>query len=178
MAKALKNMMGQEIAERLRPYDSCVVIGLEKLDVEGGNRLRSKLAEEKARLTVLHNRVSRHAFEDLGWGGLSPLLKGSSAIACGEDGAIPVSRVLVEWERIEKSIVLKGGLIDGAVLDQEGVRHLATIPDRPTLMSQIMAGVQGPVAGIARCLSSVMSGIARALDQIVEKKKEAEGDEG
>jgi large subunit ribosomal protein L10 len=99
-------------------------------------------------------------------------------VAFGEDGAIPVSKILVEWEKSEKSIVLKGGLIDGEVLDEDGIRQLATIPDRPTLMSQIMAGVNGPVAGIARCVSSVMSGIATALEQIIEKKKDAEGEEG
>lgn len=178
MANSLKHMMGRQIADRLRPYDSCVIIGLEKLDVEGGNRLRSKLAEENARLTIVHNRVSRHAFAEIGWEGLSRLLTGSSAVAYGEDGAISVSRILVDWEKSEKSIVLKGGLIEGEVIDEDGVRRLATIPDRPTLLSQIMAGIQGPVTGIVRCVSTVMSGIATALEQIIEQKKESEGEEG
>jgi ribosomal protein L10 len=99
MSKTLKHMMGREIADSLRPFDSCVVIGLEKLDVESGNRLRGKLADEKARLRIVHNRVSRHALEELGWDGLSSLLVGSTAIAYGEEGAIPISRVLVDWEK-------------------------------------------------------------------------------
>lgn len=177
MAKELKRMMGREVVERLRGYDSCVVIGLEKLDVDGSNRLRGKLAEEKARLTVVHNRVTRHAFDDLGWAGLAPLLRGSTAIACGEDGAIPISRILVEWANSEKSIVLKGAFVEGEVVDEDGVRRLATIPDRPTLMAQIAAGVQGPIVGLARAINGVMTGLARAIQQIAEQK-EKQGAEG
>jgi large subunit ribosomal protein L10 len=168
--------MGREIADSLRPFDSCVVIGLEKLDVESGNRLRGKLADEKARLRIVHNRVSRHALEELGWDGLSSLLVGSTAIAYGEEGAIPISRVLVDWEKEEKSIVLKGGFMEGEIIDVDGVRRLATIPDRPTLMSQIMAGIQGPVGGIARCVNGVMSGMVTALKQIAEQKEKAEAE--
>jgi large subunit ribosomal protein L10 len=171
MANELKLRMGREIVERLRAFDSCVIVGLEKLSVDGSNRLRGKLAEENARLTVLHNRITRHALEEIGWGGLGELLRGSTAIAYGEDGAVPISRVLVEWEKSEKSIVLKGALIEGTVVGEDGVRKLATIPDRRTLMSQIMAGIQGPITGIVRCVASVMTGLATALQQIVEKKE-------
>jgi large subunit ribosomal protein L10 len=177
VAKELKHMMGREIAERLRGYESCVVIGLEKLDVDGSNRLRGKLADEKARLTVVHNRVARHALEELGWGDLASLLRGSTAIACGEDGVISVSKVLVDWANTEKSIVLKGALVEGAVVDEDGIRRLATIPDRPTLMAQIAAGVQGPIVGIARAIQGVMTGLARAMQQIAEQK-EKNGAEG
>ncbi len=55
----------------------------------------------------------------------------------GGEGAIPISRILVEWEKTEKSIVLKGAIVEGDVVGEDGVRMLATIPDRPTLIAQI-----------------------------------------
>ena len=174
MSKILKKMMGQEIADALRPHDSCVVLGLEKLDVESGNRLRGLLADEDARLTVVHNRIAKHALAELGWDGLDPYLTGSTAIAYGGEGAIPISRVLVDWEKTEKSIVLKGAIVEGDVVDQDGVRQLATIPDRPTLMAQIAAGVQGPIVGLARTVNAVGTGLATAMSAIVEQKEKAE----
>ncbi len=174
MSKTLKKMMGQEIVDALRPHDSCVLLGLEKLDVESSNRLRGLLADEDARLTVVHNRIARHALTELGWADLDPYLTGSTAIAYGGEGAIPISRVLVDWEKSEKSIVLKGAIVEGDVVDENGVRLLATIPDRPTLMAQIAAGIQGPIVGLARVVNGVGTGLATALSAIAEQKEKAE----
>jgi large subunit ribosomal protein L10 len=176
MSKVLKQMMGQEIAERLRPHDSCVVVGLQKLSVEGSDRLRGKLADEDARLTVVHNRIARHALTDVGWGHLGPMFEGSMAIAYGGEGAVPISRILVEWEKAEKSIVLRGAFIDGEALDENGVRLLATIPDRLTLMSQILAGIQGPITGLARAINGVATGLVTAMSAIAEQKEKVQAE--
>jgi large subunit ribosomal protein L10 len=151
-----------------------VVVGLEKLNVESGNCLRGKLADENARLTVVHNRIARHAFEQVGWKGLDPYLTGSTAIAYGGDGAISISRILVEWERTEKSIVLKGAIVEGDVVGEEGVRRLATIPDRPTLIAQILAGIQGPITGLVRAVNGVATGLAIVMSAIAEQKEKSE----
>ena len=174
MSKTLKYAMGQEIADALRPHDSCVVVGLEKLNVESGNRLRGKLADENASLTVVHNRIARHALEQVGWEGLDSYLTGSTAIAYGGDGAIPISRILVEWEKTEKSIILKGAIVEGDVVGEDGVRMLATIPDRPTLIAQILAGIQGPITGLVRTVNGVATGLVTAMSAIAEQKEKAE----
>jgi large subunit ribosomal protein L10 len=176
MSKVLKQKMGQEIAESLRPHDSCVVVGLQKLDVEGSNRLRGKLADEDAHLTIVQNRIARHALTDVGWGDLGPMLEGSSAIAYGGEGAVPISRILVEWERAEKSIVLKGAYIDGEALGEDGVRRLATIPDRLTLLAQILAGIQGPMTGLARVINGVATGLVTAMSAIAEQKEDVQAE--
>jgi large subunit ribosomal protein L10 len=170
----MKHMMGREIADALRPHDSCVVVGLEKLTVESGNRLRGKLADENARLTVVHNRIARHALAEVGWEGLEPFLTGSTALAYGGEGAIPISRILVDWEKAEKTIVLKGAVVEGDVVGEDGVRQLATIPDRPTLIAQILAGIQGPITGLARAVNGVAAGLATVMSAIAEQKEKAE----
>lgn len=174
MSKSMKHMMGREIADALRPHDSCVVVGLEKLTVESGNRLRGKLADENARLTVVHNRIARHALAEVGWEGLEPFLTGSTALAYGGEGAIPISRILVDWEKAEKTIVLKGAVVEGDVVGEDGVRQLATIPDRPTLIAQILAGIQGPITGLARAVNGVAAGLATVMSAIAEQKEKAE----
>jgi large subunit ribosomal protein L10 len=171
VSKDLKHMMGQEIAEALRPHDSCVVVGLGKIDVESSNRLRGKLADEDATLTVVHNRIARHALGEIGWEGLDPFLTGSTALAYGGEGAIPISRILVDWEKAEKSIVLKGAIVEGDVVGEDGVRQLATIPDRPTLIAQILAGIQGPITGLVRTVNGVMTGLATVMSAIAEQKE-------
>lgn len=173
MSKVMKRMMGEEIAAELAPYDSFVVIGLEGLDVESSNTLRARLANEDGRLRVVHNRITQHVFSGQGREGLGELLRGSSAIAYGGEGAVVLSRLLVDWEKERKNITVKGGYVDGETVGEDGVRRLATIPDRDTLRAQILAGIQGPMTNLARCFNGVGQGLVTVLKAIADKKQEA-----
>ncbi len=173
MSKIMKRMMGEEITADLRDHDSCVVIGFDKLNVENSNALRTKLAAEDARLRVVHNRIAKHVFSGLGREGLDEQLRGTTAVAYGGEGAVVLSRILVDWEKEKKNITLKGGFIDGEAIGEDGVRRLATIPDRNTLRAQILAGIQGPMTNLARCFNGVGQGLVTVLKAIADKKQEA-----
>lgn len=173
MSKMMKQMMGRDIKATLGGVDSMVVIGFDKLDVESSNRLRTKLAAEDAHLRVIQNRVARFVTDDLGYEGLGDHFRGTTAIAFGGEGAIAISRVLVDWEKTEKNISLKGGYIDGETIDESGVRTLATIPDKDTLRSQILASIQGPMTYLARCFNGVGQNLVTVLKAIADKKQES-----
>ena len=67
---------------------------------------------------------------------------------------------------------IKGGLIDGAVLDADGIKTLATLPSRDQLHAQLVVALNGPIQGLASTLAAIPRGLVVALDQI-EKQKAA-----
>lgn len=173
MSKRVKQLMRQEIVEGFTSVDSCVVVGVGRMDVLTATELRTNLRESGVRLRVLKNRVAAHALDEIGWDGVGELLAGPSAVAYGEGGALAASKILVDWERkAPTAIAIRGGVLDGRVLSEAEVRQLATIPDKKTLYSMLAAAVAAPVAQVATLVGDIVAGVARAVGAVAEKKAE------
>ena len=176
MSMRLKRLMAQELKDRVEDHDSCVVVGIGPLTVENANGLRNALRDQGVELTVVKNRVARHALAEIGWDGVGELLSGSSALAYGEGGALAASKILVDWEKkAPDAINIQGGLLEGRVLDTQAVRQLATIPDKPVLYSMLAAAVAAPMTTVAGLVSEIlagvaMAGVARAVGAVAEKQ--------
>ena len=51
--------------------------------------------------------------------------------------------------------MVKAGAYNGKVLDTAGVNALATVPSREVLLAQLCGLLQSPVSGLARVLNAV-----------------------
>jgi large subunit ribosomal protein L10 len=171
MSKRLKTLMANELKGRIEDHDSCVVVGMGPLAVESMTELRDELREKGVRLTVVKNRVARHALADIGWEGVGEFVSGPSALAYGEGGALAASKILVDWEKkAAEGISIQGGILEGRVLDTDAVRQLATIPDKPVLYSMLAAAVAAPVTQVATLVGDILAGVARAVGAVAEKQ--------
>ena len=173
MSMRLKEMMARELADSCRETDSCVVVGLGRMDVLSVTELRNQLRGEGLHLRVLKNRVAAHALREIGWDGVDELLDGPSALAFGgENGALAASKLLVDWnKKLPDTLTIRGGLMDGKVLDEGGVRRLATIPDKPTLYAMLASAVAAPVTQVAGLVGELVGGVARAVGALAEKSE-------
>jgi large subunit ribosomal protein L10 len=173
MSKRVKQYMANELAKELEDQDSCVLVGLGKLDVAGATELRTQLRGEGLQLQVLKNRVAAHALKEKGWESVAEIMSGPSALAYGEGGALTASRILVDWaKKAPGTIDIRGGFLEGKTLDVDGVKMLATIPDRETLLSMLAAAVAAPVAQVASLLNEILAGVARAVGALSEQNRD------
>ncbi|MCU0726097.1 MAG: 50S ribosomal protein L10 [Planctomycetes bacterium] len=175
MSKRVKSLIVKELSGELRSAESCVVVGLEGLDVATTTEFRSDLRQKGVRVRVLKNRVATHAMKEVGWEGVGDMFSGMSAVAFGEGGAVAASKCLVDWERkLKDKLKIRGGWVEGRIVGVEDVRILATIPDRKTLLSMIAAAVAAPMSGIASVVGEMISGVARAVGAAAEKAEKGE----
>jgi large subunit ribosomal protein L10 len=175
MSKALKRYIAADLTSRLGDERDMIVIRLDKHTVDKANDLRSKLRANGSKMTVVRNRVAKHALEPLGSAEVVDLFQGISAIAYGgEDGAMGVSRVLNDWVTSNKDggIEIVGGFMEGKVITSRDVTTLATMPTRDQLLAMIAATVVAPVQQIAAQVNEMIAGIARAVDAVREKKEQ------
>jgi len=103
-----------------------------------------------------------------------PQLGGTTGLTLvpGEDpDMVSVAKTLVEIAR-QKRIEIRGGLVEGQVLDRPGVEMLALTPDKPTLRAMLLGTLLGPARGIAATLLAVPGGIARCLQARIDKEQE------
>jgi large subunit ribosomal protein L10 len=182
MARSLKEMLVTGYKSDLGNGRNVIVVDPGSMTVERTREFRRDLRDKAggARIRVVHNRTARHALGPL-WTGkekaFEEVLAGPSAIVFGGDGMTSVAKVLREWRRKHKTLRVKGGVADGDVLDSKGVDALADLPGLPQLRGMIATAIAGPMRGLAVAIQGLGAGLARCVQQRVEKGGGAAGEE-
>lgn len=172
MLKEKKTEVIDELEQGLKSATSLIVTDYRGLGVSQMASLRRELREADATLLVAKNTLARIAAERAGVEGILEFLSGPTAIAfCASDPA-PVAKALAKAAKETEVLEIKGGLVDGAVLDASGIKTLATLPSRDQLHAQLVVALASPISGLAQTLAAIPRGLVVALDQI-EKQKAA-----
>jgi len=175
MAKDIKLLMAEEVRQDLSSSDDLLVIGLLKIDAKQNLQLRNKLRDQGARLRVIHNRTSRFALDEARQG-VAEFFNGQTAVALADRPDVefvPVARALVDAAK-GKTIEVRGGYVDGELLDRAGVVALSRAPDKPTLRAMLLCAINGSARGLAVTLSGVGGGIARCLQARIDQSEEGD----
>jgi len=175
MLRKEKEAIIEETVRLLSDTEALYVSDYRGLTVAQLTQLRAALRERGAELHVLKNTLTAIAAERAGCVNLKELLNGPTAVAfCGEDLLGP-AKALSDYARASQTLVLRGGLLQGSVLDADGVRRLAALPSREVLVGQVVSTVAAPLAGLVTVLQGTISGFVRALNQVAEQRAAAGG---
>ena len=68
---------------------------------------------------------------------------------------------------------MRGGLLETSLIDAEGVKALASLPPRDTLIAQVVGTMASPMTGLVTVLQGTVSGFVRALNQVAQQKAAA-----
>src|SRR5262245_28066868 len=175
MAKTLKTLLTSQLQSELKSTNGCVVLDPGPMTVESAMAFRRELREKAggARLRVIQNRTARHALEGAWLGGeneaLRKILRGSTAIVFGGGGPVPIAKVVVEWRKKAKTVLVKGAVADGEVLGPKDAERLATLPGLPELRGMMVGLLAGGARGLAGTVNGVISGLVRVLQAHVDK---------
>ncbi|NLM40339.1 MAG: 50S ribosomal protein L10 [Firmicutes bacterium] len=173
MPKPEKVQMVQEIQERLSKVQGAVIADYRGLDVATITELRKQLREAGVEFKVLKNTLTILAAREVGLDDLEQFLAGPTAIAFGYDDPVTAAKIISEFAKKNKNLEIKGGLVEGKVLDADGVKALADLPSREVLLSMVLRGMQAPIAGMVNVLQGNIRNFVYALEAVRKKKEEA-----
>lgn len=160
-----------EIKDKLSRAQGVILADYRGLTVMQATELRRKLREAGVEYKVLKNTLTAIAAREAGFEDLTSLLVGPTAIAFGYEDPVAPAKVLSEFAKTNPVLELKGGLLEGRVLDVEGVKALAALPSREELLSQVLRGMQGPIAGLVNVLQGTIRNLVYALDAVRKQKR-------
>lgn len=173
MQRSQKNGLIEELEQDFQSSTSLLVADYRGLSVAQLAQVRNDLRGLDARFRVVKNTLGRVAAERANVAGAEQLLKGPTAVAfCRADPA-PVAKRLADVARETRILVLRGGLVEGRVLDADAVRTLATLPSREVLLTQLVTGLNAPISKLVNTLAAMPRGLVVALDQIRQQKEQA-----
>lgn len=170
-----KQQLVAELKEKLSSTKGAVLTNYRGLTVAQDTKLRRKLREAGVEYRVFKNTLTRIAAKEAGIEGLDPYLEGPTAIALSQTDPVAPAKVISEFVKEHKlqSLEVKAGLVEGKVIDANGVKALSNLPAREVLIAQVLAGMQAPIAGFVNVLSGSMRNLVYALDAVRQQKESA-----
>lgn len=170
MPSALNEKVVKELAERFRNVSSCVLVDFSGTRSNEAAALRSRLRQANASMLVVKNTLAALALEQANRGDLAKFLTGPTAIAWGGDDPTVVPRLLLDWRKEHKNLVIRGGLLDGRLADAETVAAFALLPSREILLAQTLGTVIGPLSGFVSLLNGVIQQFLLVIQAIQNSK--------
>ena len=156
MAKVeLKQPVVQEISKAIEGAQSVVLVDHRGLTVQQDTELRKQLREAGVTYKVYKNTMMNFAFKGTDCEGLSDLLNGPSAIAVSKDDATAPARILCEFAKKAPKLEVKGGVVEGKVVDVVAINEVAQIPSREVLLGRLFGSFQSPIASFARVVKQI-----------------------
>jgi large subunit ribosomal protein L10 len=174
MLRKNKETVVAETARLLSASEILYVSDYRGLTVSEMTHLRGELRRQGARVRVLKNTLTRRAAVVAQRDGIVPLLSGPTAITfCGDDPVGP-AKVLMDFARTHPMLEVRGGFLQGSLLDAAGVRSLSLLPPRDVLVSHVVGTLAAPITGLVTVLQGTLSGFVRALQQVADQKTAAD----
>jgi large subunit ribosomal protein L10 len=154
-AKKQKQIVIDEIKEKLDGAKALVVIDYMGITVAEADNMRRKLREENIDYTVYKNTLVKRAVEGTEFEGIADVLDGPSAFAISKEEATAPARVLKGIMTEYKKMDFKAGVIEGEFMDKAAITELADIPSREALIAKFMGSIQSPVSKLVRTFKAI-----------------------
>ena len=170
LSRKEKERIVGEVIEDLKKAKTAIITDYRGLNVEQITDLRRALRSENVKYVVAKNTLVSRAARELGYEALEVYLKGPTAIAYGFDDPVAPARVLAKYAREYDSLKLKGGLLEGELIDPDHIKSLAALPTREVLLAQVAGAFASPMAGFAGAAKALLRKFVATLDAVRKRK--------
>jgi large subunit ribosomal protein L10 len=149
MERADKDVLIGEVKQRFDRMTSAVFLDFKGLNVAVVTKLRDEFRKAGVEYRVVKNTLVRHAIKHHKWADkLDGTLTGMTGIAWSYEDPSAAAKVVKAFrkEKEHEALKIKAGLIEGQVLNAEGVENqLATMPGKNELRASLLATMQAPL---------------------------------
>lgn len=151
MKRTEKEQLVSELRAKIQDAKALYFTDFTGLNVKRMTELRRRFRKAGVEYVVIKNTLALRAVNDSGL--TSERLRGPTGVVLASD-PITAAKVLVDFAKEnDQRPAMKGGIYEGAAIDEAALKKIATLPTRTEALSQF-----------AGCLNSVLMMFALALD--------------
>jgi len=169
-----KEQVVGEIKQKLDSSSAVILTDYRGLNVSQVTRLRAELRKADVEYKVLKNTLTSLAAHELDLAGLDTFLTGPTAIAFSKEDPVAPAKILTKFAKEFKVLEIKGGLLDGKIIDSASIKALADLPGREELLAQVLRGMLSPLSGLANVLNGPIRNLVYVLEAVRKQKAGAE----
>ena len=149
-----KNANIDSLKTRLASAQSLILADFRGLTVESDNKLRREFRAVGCEYQVVKNTLLGKAVKGTPMEVLEPLLEGPTAIAYSTEDPSAPAKVATKVARAESKFVIKGGFLDGRLLDGKGVEALSALPGKAEARATFLATLLAVPQNFLRLLAA------------------------
>lgn len=160
MTKAIekKQVVVQEIADKLQRASACIVVDYRGLRVDEVTELRDKFRAAGVDYKVYKNTLVRRAaaqvgsmekFDDVN-------LIGTNAIAFSYDDPMTPAKIINDFAKTHPKLEFKMGYVEGEFYEAEGLKQLAGIPSKEELIAKLLGSLKAPMSNFVYLLDALI----------------------
>lgn len=144
------------LTEQFKAACAGVVVDYKGISVSDDTALRKELREAGIKYSVVKNSILTFAAKEANLEGLEEVFKGTTAIATSETDYAAAARILGKYAEGHENFKIKGGFMDGAVVDLATVEALSKLPSREVLLATVLNAFNAPIAAFARAVQAIV----------------------
>ena len=133
-----------------------VIVDYSGTSVADDTALRKELREAGGKYSVVKNTLLGFAAKEAELEGLDEVLNGTTALATCDDDYTAAPRILGKFADGHNNFKIKGGYMDGKVVDLETIDALAKLPTREVLLATVLNAFNAPIASFARAVQAIV----------------------
>ena len=143
-----------KIEDSLKESASMTIVEYRGLTVAEISELKKSLKAAGSTFTVYKNTLVTRASDKLGYSELNQYLSGSNAFVFAKEiNAGP--KVLAKFAKRNELLVIKAGIAEGKVMDAQGMKTIASLPDKNGLLSMFLSCLNAPIQKFAATVKAV-----------------------
>ena len=173
--KVCKDYIINEIAGRFSEYPDFFITTFSQIGVNDMEKLRKNIKKSGGEYLVVKNSMLKYAVQQSRRGlnaeDFTPLLTGSCGILFSRNDVATTARSLVEFEKDNKGLKIKGGFLSGENVTEDTIKHLAALPSREILLAMAVSGIKSPISGFVGLLGNLLRNLVGVVDAIKKKKE-------
>jgi large subunit ribosomal protein L10 len=154
MLREVKEKTVDELKSTLAKVASMIVADFRGLKVEEVNGLRREIRKADCTYVVVKNTLFKRAVAGTKMEGLSKLFKGPTAIAYSFNDPVGPAKVVDKFSAGQAKLKVKGGYLDGQILDAAAVKNLATMKGKDELRAELLALFMAPAQNFVALLAA------------------------
>lgn len=172
MPRPEKVAVVEEIKARFENSGGVILTEYRGLRVAEMQRLRRELRATGTELKIVKNTLARRAVEGSSYEGIVEFFEGPVAIAFYGEDPVPTAKLLRGFASENPALVIKGGLLSGAVIDATEARKLADLESREALLAKVAGAMQAPMSKLAGATSAIIRNFGYALGGYLSAREE------
>lgn len=176
VSRERKQELVASYVDTLKDCDGFIIVKTQGLSVSQIQGLRNTIREQNGQYIVAKNTLMRKALETADWIVPDDLLVGPVAIVFGRDNMPGVSKALlkhIDEQDFAEKMQVTGGVMDGDLLDAQGVDALSKLPTLDELRAQLAGLVITPAQGVVNVLHQATGGVVNVLQAYLDKQEES-----
>lgn len=162
-----KKAMYNEVQESVSGALYMILADYTGMSMPDTTEFKKQLRDADAKVKVVKNRMLQIIAEDLG------TVSGPTAMVFGDGDVVEVAKILKKFSAGKNIPVLKGGLLEGAVLSAEDVVALAKLPGKKELQAKLVGTLAAPMTQVVGVMNQKVCSLLYVLNAVREKKEQA-----